>query len=226
MREPAYYIGKPVESLQTMLRIVSAQNDEIPSVIPDGIYGARTMQAVKAFQKCHCLPTTGITDHDTWRAVVAAFEDARVERAPAEPLFISLSPNETIAPDSSSPYVLLLQAMLHTLAAQFENLTDCSLCGSYDDATEAAVRAIQKAAGLPETGIADKQFWRMLTGFYTQVTGTNQMSCNSDHMAIHQTQTRSTDDLSAHSSAKTEAPLPWTENLSAANGQSPHTEEI
>lgn len=177
MREPAYYIGKPVRSLQTMLRTVAIQGNTLPTVVPDGIYGAETMRSVQAFQKSHCLPPTGITDLHTWQAITAEFERARIETSPAEPLVISLSPNEAIAPDSNSPYVLLLQAMLHTVSGYYENLTDCHLCGRYDDATEAAVMCLQRAADLPETGVCDKQLWRLLTGLYTQVTATQPAAC-------------------------------------------------
>ena len=180
MRQPAYYIGKPVTSLQTMLRTIAAQSDDLPSVLPDGIYGAGTMRCVQAFQQAHCLPCTGVTDLATWQAVCASFTSARVETAPAEPLMISMAANETLSPGSDSPYILLLQAMLHTLSPYFENLSDCTLCGSYDDATEASVMCLQKAAGVPETGVCDKQLWRLLTGLYAQVTST--ISCSTGNL--------------------------------------------
>ena len=183
MRQPAYYIGKPVTSLQTMLRTVAAQEETLPSVVPDGIYGAQTMQAVKAFQKGHGLPATGVTDLETWQAICEAFETAGIEVAPAEPLTISLARHEVISPGSDSPYVLLLQTMLHTLAGAYDNLTDCALCGSYDDATEAAVMCLQRAAGLPETGVCDKRLWRLLTGLYAQMTST--ASCSADNLPAH-----------------------------------------
>lgn len=170
MKHPDDYVGKPVRSLQTMLRVIAAEDPAIPGVVPDGIYGAQTMKSVTAFQKLHQLPPTGVTDRETWDAVRQAFSRALVETDPAEALQISLSPHETLCEGSESPYVMLVQVMLHTVAAAYGNLPDCTVCGLYDRKTANAVRAIQCAAGLPENGQLDKQLWRLLCGLYSQVT--------------------------------------------------------
>jgi len=38
MREPAFYLGKPVRSLQTMLRHISEEDTRILPLIPDGVF--------------------------------------------------------------------------------------------------------------------------------------------------------------------------------------------
>ena len=49
MRPVESFVGQPIRSLQTMLRVI-AQNDAAhPDVIPDGIYGPETVAAVSAF---------------------------------------------------------------------------------------------------------------------------------------------------------------------------------
>ena len=46
------YVGRPVRSLQTMLRAISFQYPAIPRLIPDGVFGERTLEAVMVF---HCF---------------------------------------------------------------------------------------------------------------------------------------------------------------------------
>ena len=50
------------EQLATIAAVYTA----IPRVAADGIYGERTQEAVKAFQKIFDLPQTGIVDFATW----------------------------------------------------------------------------------------------------------------------------------------------------------------
>ena len=51
MRPPESFVVQPVRSLQTMLRVISGRYTELPTIIPDGIYGPQTMTAVTAFQR-------------------------------------------------------------------------------------------------------------------------------------------------------------------------------
>ena len=163
-------VGVPVTSLQTMLRRLAAQDDRIPAPLPDGIYGAGTMRAVSAFQRCRGLPPTGLTDYDTWQAVVAAYDTAEQTLSPAAPLQMTLPDDPPLGKGSSHPSVRLIQTLLHTLAQQFDALPDCPLHGSFDAETEAAVRALQACCGLEQTGRVDKATWQGLTALYIQAT--------------------------------------------------------
>lgn len=49
--EPSNLVGRPVESMQIMLRVVAEGNDRLIPVVPDGIFGRNTMAAVTAFQR-------------------------------------------------------------------------------------------------------------------------------------------------------------------------------
>lgn len=59
-----------------MLRTLSMLDEELPTLVPDGIYGSATANAVSAFQKKHDLPITGIADRDTHQAIVDAYDRA------------------------------------------------------------------------------------------------------------------------------------------------------
>lgn len=58
--------GSKVRQIQEQLKLIGEFYSSIPVLIPDGIYGERTADAVRAFQKIFRLPQTGIVDYPTW----------------------------------------------------------------------------------------------------------------------------------------------------------------
>ena len=85
-------VGQSVRSLQTMLRVISEADGTIPTVIPDGIYGQSTMEAVSAFQRHRGLSSTGIADQATWDRIAEAYKPALDRIGQAEPIEIVLDP--------------------------------------------------------------------------------------------------------------------------------------
>lgn len=61
--------GDKVRQLQQQLNRIGENYPAIPSLIADGIYGTRTSEAVRAFQRIFGLSPTGITDFATWYAI-------------------------------------------------------------------------------------------------------------------------------------------------------------
>ncbi len=58
--------GDKVRQLQEQLNRIALNYPAIPTIAADGIYGEKTANAVKTFQKIFDLPQTGITDYPTW----------------------------------------------------------------------------------------------------------------------------------------------------------------
>ena len=58
--------GSKARQIQEQLNLIGEFYSSIPVLIPDGIYGERTADAVRAFQKIFRLPQTGIVDYPTW----------------------------------------------------------------------------------------------------------------------------------------------------------------
>lgn len=58
--------GQKVRQLQEQLNRIGENYNAIPVLVPDGIYGEQTANAVRAFQKIFKLPQTGIVDYKTW----------------------------------------------------------------------------------------------------------------------------------------------------------------
>lgn len=58
--------GQKVRQLQEQLNLIGEFYNTIPRLTPDGTYGERTAEAVRAFQKVFDMPQTGIIDFATW----------------------------------------------------------------------------------------------------------------------------------------------------------------
>lgn len=58
--------GQKVKQMQEQLNLIGEFYNAIPYLVPDGIYGERTAQAVKTFQRIFDLPQTGVVDFPTW----------------------------------------------------------------------------------------------------------------------------------------------------------------
>lgn len=58
--------GNKVRQIQEQINTISEAYPALPTVVPDGIYGTRTKEAVQRFQSIFGLPQTGIIDYSTW----------------------------------------------------------------------------------------------------------------------------------------------------------------
>ena len=162
MRPDESFVGQPIRSLQTMLRVLAELDNSYETVIPDGIYGKATMSAVSKFQKKHGLDTTGITDQDTWDAIVAAYEPALVLIDEAQGIDIILNPNQILRKGERDINLYLVQAMLMALSEVYGSIPQPSINGLLDDATSDSLSSFQMLAGLPMTGQLDKGTWKHL----------------------------------------------------------------
>ncbi len=162
MRPPESFVGQPIRSLQTMLRFIAQQNPRQYSVIPDGIYGPDTVNAVTSFQRNAGLPITGVADQATWEAIVAAYEIAEIEQSPAEPLSIFFNPGQVIRSGETHPNLYLAQAILMVLSNEYSSITPPSINGTLDIPTANSLSSFQSLTLLPVTGELDKNTWRNL----------------------------------------------------------------
>ncbi len=70
--------GDDVRVLQSYLQTISQYIDEVPPVTPDGVFGPRTEEAVRAVQQLYALPQTGTVDPLTWVAIASLYSDLTV----------------------------------------------------------------------------------------------------------------------------------------------------
>ena len=177
MRPPESFVGQPVRSLQTMLRVIAQNEPNQPSVIPDGIYGTQTAAAVSSFQRSRGLPVTGMTDQDTWDAIVAAYEPALILVGEAEPIAVIFEPNEVIVAGQRHPNLYLAQGILTVLSDVYGSITPPSLNGTLDMPTGQSLSSFQRLNDLPETGELDRITWQRLA---LQYPGAASLSLRND----------------------------------------------
>ena len=170
MKPAESFTGQPIRSLQTMLRVLAENDTSYLSIIPDGIYGPETVQAVSVFQRNHGLPITGMTDLTTWEAIVAVYEPALIEQDTAQNLQIILNPGQIIRKGERHPNLRLVQAMLFTLSEVYESISPPSLSGLLDQSTSDSLSSFQSLNGLPMTGHLDKHTWKHLALQYPLAT--------------------------------------------------------
>ncbi len=162
MRPDETLVSQPIRSLQTMLRVLSEHDDRYSKVIPDGIYGQSTVNAVSGFQRNHGIPVTGITDQNTWEQIAAEYENALVHVVEAEPLQVILNPNDVLRRGDASPFLYVAQALLTVLAQVYSSVGTPSQSGILDTLTSDSLASFQLLAGLPMTGELDKITWKHL----------------------------------------------------------------
>ena len=166
MRPPESFVGQPIRSIQTMLRVIAENDPTIPTVVPDGIYGQSTMLAVTEFQRKYGIPITGIIDQKTWEEIYAVYEDAFVNVHKAEPIEILIDPGKIFRRGEFSPYLYLTQSMLLYLS-KYHDITAPDHTGILDDPTASALAGFQVLSGLPPTGELDKKTWKYLVNHFT-----------------------------------------------------------
>ncbi|MBQ6894524.1 MAG: peptidoglycan-binding protein [Clostridia bacterium] len=170
----------PIRNLQVFLRVISGVYSEIPSVIPDGVYGNSTKEAVQAFQNRFSLNETGITDNSTWDAIVRVYREIETDNAP--PNWVRIFPEAGLRTDNNSytPTIYVIQTMLYSLSQRFSNIPPPSLSGIADQPTIESVKAIQYASGLNPDGNITKLFWDYLSVIYETYISTDRVSSSSN----------------------------------------------
>lgn len=167
MRPAESFIGQPIRSLQTMLRVISEYDGSVSTVVPDGIYGQETLRAVTRFQQNNDLDPTGIVDLETWDAIVRKYDDAFISIHKPEPIHITWDPNRIYILGDKSPNLYLAQSMLIFLSSIHREIAPAAHTGILDTETSNSLKTFQDLNGLPPTGQLDKKTWKYLSKQFT-----------------------------------------------------------
>lgn len=73
--------GPNVYIMQQFLMFISTVIPDIPPVIPDGIFGPETTEAVIAFQNLYGIDPDGMIDENTWNRIVRTYRQLRFSEA-------------------------------------------------------------------------------------------------------------------------------------------------
>ncbi len=160
------FLGQPIRSVQTYLREIGKNYEEMPKVIPDGIYGPETESSVRWFQEFSGLPVTGIVDKRTWDTLLEEYLVLLAQREP--PHCIRILPDDftEILPGEERNELHPIQALLKNLANELETVADLEITGIHDENSVNSVKSVQRILGKEEHGKIDKEFWNDLADLY------------------------------------------------------------
>lgn len=164
MREPIY-LQDAIYNLQKYLRALSFVDNRISRPPLDGIFDTATEDSVRSFQKAYGVGAGGLVDKATWDAIYEKYKE--LNALSELPFFPSAPQNYSTSLGEESAFVGIVQVMLRELSAVYDVFSAVELNGIYDEATESAIRELQRASGLPISGELDRATYnRLLNDFY------------------------------------------------------------
>ena len=166
--------GSYVTVLQAMLNRISRNYPAIPRVYPaDGIFGSRTEESVKAFQRIFNLTPDGIVGQGTWYKLVTLHGAVRklselVSEGQPFTQIQGPAPGVTLREGSTGVAVSALQYFISIIGQFSPAVPVLAIDGIFGPLTTQAVNAVQSRLGLPVTGVVDQATWQ---GIYDEYLG-------------------------------------------------------
>ena len=159
-------LARPVAGLQYMLGQLAREDGELTTLAVDGVFGARTLEAVLRFQRRARLPVTGVVDRQTWDAIRDRWQAQEASTGTARPVRLFPSEGTRVEAGDRREYLILPQAMFQVLGRQFEGVEADRPDGVHGPASVRNAQWLQRAAGLPGSGAVDLATWEALSRLY------------------------------------------------------------
>lgn len=158
--------GMSVMGLQEMLRTIAYRLEDIPSVIPDGIFGPGTKESVTSFQTVYGLKPTGEVDSQTWQRIRDVyFQLNEIYGLPGECVFIVSEVD--IKEGDETPELFVIQGMIKAISTELANVPQIDINGVHDEKSVAAVIFIQNITGIEPTGNIDTKTYNNIANLYS-----------------------------------------------------------
>ncbi|MBQ8826621.1 MAG: peptidoglycan-binding protein [Oscillospiraceae bacterium] len=155
-----------IREAQIYLRVIAENDPDIPMVVPDGVFGKETEDAVRAFQKKYGLSVTGKIDAATWELLYKEYLKAAQNFAPLQAITPLTRNNIPLTEGDAGYLIYIVQAMINTVAQFYDNIEGPPVNGVYDNATAESVKQLQQVMGTEQTGIIDAAAWNSLARLY------------------------------------------------------------
>jgi len=174
--------GPNVVVVQVELNRIAQNYPAIPKLATvDGIFGSRTEESVKAFQRIFGLTPDGIVGKATWYELVrlyTAVTSLSELRSQGQQFYnINWEYPDPLQEGDTGDKIRHLQYMLSVLSAYISSIPPLAIDGIFGPDTRNAVLAAQRYFGLPETGAVDDRTWDEI---YDQFSGIETTSLRSE----------------------------------------------
>lgn len=159
--------GTEVQSLQYYLNFIAFFNDALQEIDADGIYGANTRNAVRAFQRYYGLNPDGIAGRDTWNKIQTVYQSI-INNLPREYQSYSslLYPGTALSLGATGKSVEQIQTYLRVIGQNNSSVPVINVDGSFGNQTRNAVLAVQRLYGIEPTGVVGPLTWNAIVELY------------------------------------------------------------
>ncbi len=154
--------GVTVATLQHYLMVVAVFDNSLPMVTENGVFDPQTEAAVRAFQAQQGLAVDGLVGRDTWNALTSAYDRILASLPPDSLETSEIYPGRFLVPGQQGNDVRDLQLFLSRAAQIRPFIPPVTVDGVYGPQTEAAVRAAQEWANIPQNGVVGPVTWDVI----------------------------------------------------------------
>ncbi len=160
-----------VRNLQRYLRTVSDDKNEFNTVLIDGIFDTQTRTALSEYQKSVGLPDTGIANKETWDTLFEDYLDVTEPKRTRKGLYLfpQKPSGYEVALGDTQTLVRIIQILLLELRLTYDIFENIVESGTYDSATEDAIKDFQRINGLPITGRVDERTYNRIVREYSNL---------------------------------------------------------
>ena len=152
--------GRDVSTLQAWLSYIADYDAAIPKLASDGIFGAKTRDAVLAFQRQYGLEPGGVVGQETWSRLCQVSTQIATGGASNE------YPGSPLRVGSSGAAVQKMQRYLNYIGNTNPTIPRMVADGIFGTNTRDAVLAFQRLYSLPADGIIGRQTWDKIVQVY------------------------------------------------------------
>ncbi|MCL2827215.1 MAG: peptidoglycan-binding protein [Oscillospiraceae bacterium] len=170
--------GQHVLELQYILNVIAAFYDVVPTVIQDGVFDARTRNAVIEFQRNFGLVADGVVGPLTWNQLYAVYRGINqnvtippviVPPTPPPGIILPPYPGTLIRIGATGQNVRIIQEYLNVIGQRYPNIPPLAVDGIFGTRTESSVIAFQREFGLVPDGIVGPITWGEIMRQYERV---------------------------------------------------------
>ncbi len=151
---------------QFYLNYLSRFNRNLQPVVVDGIYGYRTANAVRAFQREYGLTVDGILGRNTWNKLQQVYLDVVRNLPPSAQAY----PGYFVTTGSPAPIVRQLQTYLRKIAQTDRSIPVVAVDGVYGPGVKNAVLQFQRQVGIEPSGYVGPLTWTAIVERYNAYT--------------------------------------------------------